>query len=267
MMFVQGLIDQQAEVFGMFKDRPNLLKNQNVNLVRDDENLIGTGLAPWKEFLKEKNKTIRRGTRIVYRAGRVYHTGQYGVETYSGEFVKYYYNYHPEYPGTGLYNAQTVKTVARYEQGKPVMEEYPHLVFLYLPGDTVFDKTDWEYRSRKKRVSWKFEMDYVINYDDVSIEELEQYMRDRTQRTDFRDMLPLLKKVLMEKRKERHDEEGFRRLLKEDFKKTSGTIPDDSAIDEAITWWKSKVIYTRPLRSDDAKAFRMIRQRLSHRQQ
>jgi len=259
-MFVQGLIDQQTEVFGTFKDRPNLLKNQNVNLVRDDENLIGTGLAPWKDFLKEKNKTIRRGSRIVYRAGKVYYTSQYGKETYSGEFVKYYYSCHPEYPGTGLYNAQTIKTVARYEHGKPVMEEYPHLVFLYLPGDTVFDKTDWEYRSRKKRVSWKFEMDYVINYDTVSIEELEQYMRDRTQRTGFRDMLPLLKKVLLEKYKERHDEEGFRQLLKEDFRKTSGTIPDDSVIDEAITWWKSKVIFSRALRSNDAKAWKMIRQ-------
>ena len=224
MMFIQGLLDQQPEVFGTFKNRPNLLKNENISLIRDDENLIGTGLKPWKEFIKEKNKTIRRGSRIVYRAGEVFRTGQYGKETYSGEFVKYYYNIHPEYPGTGLYNVQTVKTVARHEHGKPVMEEYPHLVFLYLPGDTVFDKTEWEYRTRKKRVSWKFEMEYVINYDDVTIEELEQYMRDRTQRIDFRDMLPLLKEVLLQKRKERHDEEGFKQLLKEDFKKSSGTV-------------------------------------------
>jgi len=30
-----------------------------------------------------------------------------------------------------------------------------------------------------------------------------------------------------------------------------------------VEWWKGKVIFTRPLRQDDAKAFRMIKDRLT----
>ena len=34
-------------------------------------------------------------------------------------------------------------------------------------------------------------------------------------------------------------------------------------MDEAITWWKEKVIFTRPLRSDDKKAWSMIKSRIT----
>ena len=38
-------------------------------------------------------------------------------------------------------------------------------------------------------------------------------------------------------------------------------------IREAIAWWKEKVIFTRPLRSDDAKAWRMILRRVKGEKQ
>jgi len=39
-----------------------------------------------------------------------------------------------------------------------------------------------------------------------------------------------------------------------------GVTEDD--VREAIKWWKEKVIFTRPLTKDDAKAWRMIKKYL-----
>ncbi|MBR2093900.1 MAG: hypothetical protein IJ904_07700 [Candidatus Methanomethylophilaceae archaeon] len=265
MTFIQGLIDQRPDIIGTVSVRPNLLKLTGIRLVRDDENLIGTGRKPWEEFLKEKNASIRRGTRIVYVAGK-YWNGEsyYGKCADSGGFVKYYtYAYsRPAPPTTGLYSADVVETVVRHENHKPVREPYPKLVIKYLPGDEVFDKSDWEYRERKNRVSWWFDMKYVINYDAVTLDELTGYLEDRTIRSEFASMLPLLKRVLVYKKKEMQEEDLFKRLLVSDVRKETGSEPSPEAVDSAVAWWKEKVIFSRPLNSDDTKAWKMIRARV-----
>ena len=265
MTFIQGLIDQRPDIIGTVSVRPNLLKLTGIRLVRDDENLIGTGRKPWEEFLKEKNASIRRGTRIVYVAGKYWNgESHYGKCADSGGFVKYYtYAYsRPAPPTTGLYSADVVETVVRHENHKPVRGPYPKLVIKYLPGDEVFDKSDWEYRERKNRVSWWFDMKYVINYDAVTLDELTGYLEDRTVRSEFASMLPLLKRVLVYKKKEMQEEDLFKRLLVSDIRKETGSEPSPEAVDSAVAWWKEKVIFSRPLNSDDTKAWKMIRARV-----
>ncbi len=274
MMFLQGIIDQRQEILGPLPVRPNLLKLQGVRLVRDDENLIGTGIKPWEQFCREKNALIRRGTRILYTGGRKLRDGM-GTGSYrwnsGGEFIKYYRSEYsePEPPGIGIYHADTIKTVVRYMNGKPVTQTMDRLVFRYNPEDTVFDRStwDWEGHTRKNRIAWKYEPTHVLNYDDVSAEELRAYLEDRTLRKEFANMIPTLKHMLDFKRKEQRDENAFKELMTATILSETGKTVTDSELDAAIAWWKEKVIYTRPLRSDDAKAFRMIRQRLSHRRQ
>lgn len=70
-------------------------------------------------------------------------------------------------------------------------------------------------------------------------------------------MIPLLLKARKFKEEEKRDEDAFVELMWKDF----GYLDIKVAIREAISWWKNKVIYTRPLRSDDAKAWRMIKQK------
>ena len=266
MTFIQGLIDQRPDIIGKMTVRPNLLKLVGVRLIRDDENLVGTGRKPWRDFLKEKNATIRRGTRIVYIAGQWWRGETYNRKCAdSGGFVKYYSNSFsmPGPPSTGLYSADTVETVVRYEKGQPVKETFGKLVIKYLPGDEIFVKTEWDYRLRKNRVSWFFDEKFVINYDAVTLEELRGYMEDRTLRSEFASMLPLLREVLHLKVTEEEDERAFKTLLGENIHKETGKAVPPEVMDEAITWWKEKVIFTRPLRSDDKKAWSMIRNRIT----
>lgn len=264
MVFLQGIVDS-SDILGPFKTAPNIMKNQGIDLIRDDENLIGTGRKPWREFRDEKNKLIRRGTRILYDGGRILRDGLNKWNS-GGEFPKYYAYAAsmPEAPGSGIYHADSYECVVRHEHGKPVTEAADYLVFRYMPGDTIWKRGVWGFDEvgRKNKVAWRYSESHVLNYDAVTVDELQGYLSDRTMREDFRDMMPLLKKALLEKRREERDEADFKALLASEEKKRTGRDCPAEVIDEAVAWWKQKVIFTRPLSSDDAKAFRMIKKQL-----
>ncbi len=267
MMFLQGLIDQRQDLIGPTAERLNLMKLQGVRLIRDDENLIGTGRKPWTEFRDEKNALIRRGTRILYIAGQKYYDSwnrRRRPTPDSGKFVRYYSNEfsEPDFPSTGLYSADEIEVVDHYENHKPVMAKHPRLVFKYLPGDEIFDRTEFEYRGRKKRVSWEYDPSYVLNYDAVSIEELQEYLEDRTLRASFAKMIPILVEMRRHKVAEQKDEEAFKTLLSDTILRQTGKAVPEKTIEEAVAWWKGKVIFTRALRSDDRKAWGMIMKRI-----
>ena len=264
MVFVQGLLDAQ-DILAPVERHPNLMKAENVMLVRDDEDLLGTGLAPWAEFRDKKNASIRRGTRIVYMPGRVVRDGNRRYAG-GGDFVQYFFyeGSKPAFPVGGIYHADEIEVTAGYDHGVRVMQKEPYLVFRYLPGDKIWSRDiyDSEQHDRRKRVAWKYDPRYVLNYDAVSVDELQAYFNDRTLRPEFREMMPLLKRVLLQKKAEIEDESHFKTLLSAEILRDAGKTVSDEQMDEAITWWKTKVIYSRPLSADDAKAFRMIKQRL-----
>lgn len=268
MSFLQGLIDQREDIVGKMSVRPNLLKLQGVRLIRDDENLIGTGRKPWRDFKNEKNAIIRRGTRILYVAPPQ-HYDSWGhrnrLQTDGGDFVHYYSNdwSAPAYPDTGLYSVDEVETVHHHENGKPVYVKHPRLVFKYLPGDKVWDRTEFEERDRRRRVSWEYNPTYVLNYDAVSIEELQGYLEDRTLRASFAEMIPVLVEMKRHKVAEQKDEEAFKALLSDTILRETGKSVPEGMIDEAVAWWKGKVIFTRSLRSDDRKAWGMIKKHIT----
>lgn len=270
MVYIQGIIDTQQDILGPMKVHPNLMKGEGVVFVRDDENLVGTGRLPWNDFVKRKNESIRVGTRIIFVPGPSFREGMHGRKMrYDGDFMKYYAyeSSEPEGPYGGLYSMEPFYEIVRYEHGKPVYSETPTLVFRYLPGDEVWYRDEYGYsdtRKRSKRVAWKPAMNHIINYDAITLDELRGYMEDRTMREDFRDMMPLLKKALLQKEAEAKDEAAFRELVAGEFRRKNGREVTAETIDEAIAWWKEKVIYTRPLRSDDAKAYRMIMKHLNN---
>lgn len=264
MVFLQGLIDAK-DILAPMKQHPNIMKHQGIELIRDDKNLIGTGRMKWEEFRNEKNKLIRRGTRILYDGGGVYRDGNTKWNS-GGDFTKdYKYEYSkPQTPGWGVYHADNYECIQRYEYGEPVRGKANYLVFRYLPGDTVWTRGLYGYdeTERKNRVAWKYEPRHVLNYDAVTTEELQGYLSDRTLREDFREVMPMLKKTLLEKRKEEADEKAFKDLVAAEERKRTGQECPAERIDQAVAWWKEKVIFTRPLRSDDAKAYKMILQYL-----
>lgn len=252
-MFVQGILDGR-DILGPMANHPNLLKNENVILVRDDEDTLGTGLPPFHEFQKTKNALLRHGSRIVYIPGRVLRDGMNSRRYHaSGDFRRYYTyeNSEPDTPLAGIYNLR---------QERPDEK----LWFSYLPDGEVWPKNNWEQSHIRRRMEgWTPSLSYCLNYDATTADELQAYFNDRTQRKDFRDMMPILKQTLFEKRKEEGNETAFVDLMLHslhDEDPCYGISVND--VREAVAWWKEKVIFTRPLSSDDAKAWRMIKKRI-----
>ena len=136
-------------------------------------------------------------------------------------------------------------------------------MFKYLPGDKVWDRTEFEERDRRRRVSWEYNPTYVLNYDAVSIEELQGYLEDRTLRASFAEMIPVLVEMKRHKVAEQKDEEAFKALLSDTILRETGKSVPEGMIDEAVAWWKGKVIFTRSLRSDDRKAWGMIKKHIT----
>lgn len=270
MVYLQGIIDSKDEVLGPMDVHPNLMKTEGVVLVRDDENLVGTGRKPWKEFVEEKNRSIRVGTRVIFVPGGTFRDGPRSRKfRYDGEFVKWYEyeSSEPETPCAGIYSIEPYYEITGYENHKPVRSDTPTLVFRYLPEGEVWYRNEYGYidvHKRSRRVAWKPAMSHVINYDAITLGELRAYMQDRTLRNDFSGMMPLLKKALLQKEEENRDESAFKNLVESEYCRKHGREVPMKEIDEAVAWWKEKVIYTRPLRSDDAKAFRMIMKRLEN---
>lgn len=233
---LQGMIEQGV-LFGGDTE-VNIIKGRNVNLVYDDDdNMLGTGIMPFKDFVREKNNGVKRGCRIVY----------YG----EGKPTRYYANEWtmPDKPKWGVYSVEENEDGKRY--------------FLYMPEDKAYSWTEG-YTERVKRIGWT--LGNYINYDAVTSAEIEAYLADRTQRKYYVRIIPLLTSLKKAKAEEESWERDFSNLMAAQFKDHDETQVRQ-IISEAIVWWREKVIYIRPLKSDDKKSWRMIKSYVEKRLQ
>lgn len=226
---VQGIADRTG--FFSPADIPLSIKDsQGVAYVYDDErdSMIGTGIVPFREWIEEKSRSIRRGSRILYVPALA--GGQHS-KFYGHQFSK------PTPPEAGVYSVDTEEAGGK-------------VTFLYHPIH--------QYRGdrRERQERWKVSGYGLINYDEMTPEEIDTYLKDRTQREHYESLIPLLVKLRQEKAAEQENERLFRDCIRRDPALPS--VPSDALLDEAIAWWKKKVIFIRPLSADDKKSYRMI---------
>ena len=69
-------------------------------------------------------------------------------------------------------------------------------------------------------------------------------------------MLPILYKLKKERIKEIKQEKEFVKAMAD-----RNEVAEEK-VWKAVEWWKNKVIWKRPIREDDAKAWRMIQGRI-----
>ena len=260
--FVQGILER-TEVMLPMTHPVNLFDPDTygsmVSIVRDGEATLPDGHLPYKEWRRQINAQIQRGSRIYLAPIPLDKDG------WRDRFSDNFWRTTPSRPEPGIYKVEEVqekqvKLVEGYvdpETGTNLRIERSYRI-LYSPDDGVWD--DWEgFRPRKRRVSFwlKSYDDFFLNYDLASVDDIAFYISCRLERRHFLQMLPVLRRLYEARIQERKDEAHFVRLVAADLN------CDESLVWKAVEWWKMKVIWKRPIREDDAKAWRMIRQRLN----
>jgi len=248
LLMLQGLIDR-TDILKPLPIKVNLFKPDTygnfVKFIRDDEPSLTDGRLSYEDWKKELNSKIERGTRIFFCGFNWHDTKTYrDHETFpSHRYPHHVYND----PKRGIYN------IKRIENHRYHGEDYK-LVCNFNPNDEVWNKNNWDEHKRKKSIPFYLYRDdwCVLNYDLITIDDIDYYINNRYDRRNYLEMLPILHGIKKQRLKELEWEKGFVDNLKVKLK------CDEKIIWETIDWWKKKVIWKRPIMEDDSKALRMI---------
>ncbi len=295
-ILMQGLIDRTdilhplpIEGLSMF----NLEGSEDyIKFIYDDEAALTDGRLPFKEWQKVINEEIKPGSRIVITPNWRYGDNKYMVEKRG---FKYYSNDYsiPKPPSTGLYEVEKyqeifIQKVRRGEQsdflekikaeGYVFKEKHPtytyydnyirkgteiHSVIKYNPGDTIYGGWNTDSHERKNRIAFRIfkKDDFILNYDQISLDDINYYLQDRASRKYYLNMMPLLRTMKKWRLEEIENEKYFAKLVLGQLMTLYPKLPESTltkSIDELIEWWKFKNMIKRPIDKDDTKALRMI---------
>lgn len=295
-ILLQGLIDR-TEILHPLPKKVSIFKMEEAeglfNFVYDDEVALPDGRLRFWEWVAENNLKIEHGSRVIltgeysdtYSGRQAKHwidrlfgnrvndwnlpplpqKGLYEVERYSkrkidwhrsSEFKKYVEEY--EYKDVKIikeYSSRAGYLVTKFDY-----EESSHLTIMHNPKDTG----GWKYVDKEKvnRVRWKvFEDDrFVVNYDQISLDDIDFYLTNRADRENYLDMMPMLRELKKWRLMELENEKHFVAMVVNQISTSSKKqIPDlESKVWKSVEWWKFKNQVKRPIDNDDAKALRMI---------
>ena len=243
-ILLQGLLDR-TDIFSPIDPGIKVLDNTTwsgmLNFVFDDDMLLADGRQSWRKWKHDINAKIKVGSRIFFITGYDYNR-HYKIENRTCA------NYAP-CPGGGVY--EVVGPANTTCHGNTFR-------FVYNPGDAVWDQDDWESHPRKKGIGFDFSSDddMILNYDQISIEDIEFYLGSRIDRPRYLTMLPILREIRQRLLKERGFETEFIKLV-------AGRLDiDKQKVRAAIDWWKYKNKWKRGLSTDDSKDLRMVERKV-----
>lgn len=144
-----------------------------------------------------------------------------------------------------------------------------YLTILYNPKDMVYGSWGNEkYDERKKRIRFKIFHDdeFILNYDGLSLDDINFYLENRTDRPNYIKMMPILIKVKEHLLAEMEKEMDFKKLIFGAVRPKLAKLDEvmiHARIERTLEWWKYKNQIKRPITEDDAKAYRMMVQRIT----
>lgn len=241
----------------------NLMKMEEssdmIRLIYDDEACLPPNRLSFKDWQREINDSIHEGSRIVWA-----NPGYRNDWDSERRFLKSYSNYNrPDYPKDGIYTLEEIE-VNRYIKGD--LTKVKELCFKYLPGEGYWSWTG--YQDRKNRISFMVRKDekQILNYDQISLDDIDFYLESRIDRKNYIEYIPLLKQIKRNLLKEQEQEDQFSLMLigecqKRDVKPKEG-LTYERIIGDLIDWWKFKNKWKRPISKNDSLAMKMIEKRL-----
>lgn len=158
------------------------------------------------------------------------------------------------------------------KDGSSLREDRPvdRLVIKYNPKDTLYGGWgEYDPHERKNRISFIIEPDdeFLLNFDEVSMDDVEFYLDNRLDRRTYLWMMPCLYAIKKHRIAEIEFEKNFVKMMVGQLYKQAQKVKVSSndlekLIWNSISWWKLKNKWKRGIDKDDAKALRMIKSRI-----
>lgn len=261
---IQGIIER-TDILGthLRQQGINLLSprsdiDEHIKFIRDAETdfWIGNGKPRWKDFIKSNRTTIKLGSRICLSTEKFYFS-------LSSKDDNDRWRCSPYRPSCVPPRDHWYLVEAHEEESDKVY--FPHgttLLIRYKPGDCVgWDPYSGKEIIRKRRIPWFLYTDEVINFDGITLEEADYYMKSRLDRENYLRLLPTLHWIRRIKLKEKELEDEFTKMIASQLK---WELDDTShhKIQKAINWWKLKNKWKRALTTKESTATRMILKKL-----
>lgn len=225
---------------------PRFVEAGIVRYITDADGLIGTGSEPFDKWRRRLAGDLQPGMRIVLGPG----IGQHDAREYGrgNSRLSPKIANHP-YVGR-VYTLET--RGSKFDRSAD--RRRTALVFRYHEGERWVGDGAWgggEHREPKRRASCTVfvDDDFVLPYDLATVEEMEAFLRRRSDRHHYEEMFPILKAAIAAKRREAEIERPFREMLVGVLARDNGVSPADAdaAVDELVAWWKLKNTVHRPL--------------------
>ena len=259
-MILQGLLDRTTVFHPLPDDELGIgfLEDKHyfadrVRIVMDAEPaLTEAGHEPFRKWQKRLNAELRPGMRLIGAFGGMDWLHENDYERAPGHSRL-------EPPRASHPQSRELHFIEERHTG-----EIETLIFRYEREDDVWDPDAWrdnpdrpgwgwkgQWRKPKTRATCTIYADdaFVLPFDLVTVEEMERYLRSRTERRGYLSMFPLLKSAIRAKRREAAEEEPFRAMLAGVLARENG-VPLSEAVQEVadlVTWWKFTNRNHRPL--------------------
>lgn len=253
---IQGLI-VRTDIFGTkLREHVNFLTGDlgdRIQLIYDADrsHWLASGMS-WKDFLVRNQATIQQGSRVILDWYSIFPSGYFIKDGYVRTQP-----FRPE-------NAPDRKEIYIIEDTYESRYDGRTFIIRYAPKDIIYSRWSWDSHERKNRVPFRVSADELLNVDEITLPQIEYYLKSRIDREDYLSMLPALFTVKALKEQEAALEIEFAKLMLRALGFEQGSVYIIDVLD-AINWWKLKNKWKRGLTKDDAKAWRMIKRRLQNR--
>lgn len=256
-LFIQGILDR-GEVLSPVPPGVNIFNPETyqnwLKLIYDADGVLTDGRPSFKDWKDQINEQISEGSRVVIAEDWLRSESRDSLWILNNRCKRYYSNSYNA-PGVpwdgGMYIAEK-----GFEKRSAYSSGEWDFAIKYFPGGTYSSWSDYGIERKNKILFGVDRTDNVLNYDLVSLEDVEYYLNDRVNREGYANMLPLLEKIRVERLAEIEQEKDFVKLI------AGRNSIRESVIWSLVDWWKTKNKWKRPIRKDDTLALRMIEKRL-----
>ena len=238
-LLLQGIVDRTRVFHPLAVERVNLLDPNPdmavIRLIRDAENLLGSGRRPYAEWRRALNDRLEVGKRIVFG-------------------------------GTSYMRYRHESRKEGYSRTHPRFVDWPQREVVYTLAGIGSDGRDFQFpfqrEETKRRATFNLYKsdDFILNFDDAAEEDIEFYLGDRANRHHYLTSFPLLQVTLRLKREEKEKEKPFLDLLARQAAAQCGVEEGEARqwLSGVIPWWKQRNRFSRNLTAAEKVAYKQI---------